>query len=110
MSETTFEMASRCPKCTFPSKIVLVKPVAGGGKVHTFECENERCEDTGGRRLVQTNPDGSIPQEVKGPKAFPHLQHSTGQAQRARDDLAVMDYMSTHPGVTWKEAYKALGG
>jgi len=110
MAETTFEMASRCPRCQTPCKTITVTPLPGGGKAHTFECDNERCDDHKGRRIVQTNADGTIPQARSGPKAFPMFKESTGSAQRAREELAILDYQSVHPGATRQEAIRALGG
>ena len=110
MPETTFEMASRCTHCGMPSKAVAVASLPQGGKAHTFECQNERCTDHGGRRIVQTNPDGSVPQPHQGPKTFPKLNHYSMRAQNARDDLAIMYWLSAHPGATRQDAIRALGG
>jgi hypothetical protein len=110
MAETTFEMAKRCPKCQQPCKAVMVKPLPQGGKINVFECENERCPDKNGRRIVQVNADGSIPQHVQGPKTFPKINHYSTQAQRARDHLRVLDFQSTHPGLTYQEVVRILGG
>jgi hypothetical protein len=110
MAETTFEIASRCPKCQEPCAAVKVTKLPQGGKVHVFECRNDRCTDFENRRIVQTNPDGSIPQAHKGPKAFPKINHKSEQAQRARDQLRILDYKTTHPGLTDREIIRILGG
>lgn len=109
MADTTFEMASRCPKCAAPGKVMLVTSIPQG-KVHTFECANERCERTGERWIVQTNPDGSIPQRNQGPKTFPKINHFADSSQRARDHLRVIEYQSTHPGLTYQDVVRILGG
>jgi hypothetical protein len=109
MTDTTFETAARCPECEAPGKVVLVTPIPQG-KVHTFECAAERCPRTGERWIVQTNPDGSIPQRTQGPKTFPKLNHNSPQAQRARDELRILDFQTTHPGLSRREIVQILGG
>lgn len=111
MADTTFEEAGRCPEptCRQPGKVIFVKNIPQG-KVHTFECKNERCPRTEERWLVQTNPDGSVPQHTQGPKSFPKLNLNSMVAQRARDQLRVLDFQSTHPGLTYQECIRILGG
>ena len=78
--------------------------------MHIFVCDNSRCSDEGERWAVQTNPDGSIPQPGRrGPKAFERPRESTMVMQAARDELRLIDYMSTHPNLTEREARRALG-
>lgn len=78
--------------------------------MHAFECENSRCSRSGERWLVQLNPDGSIPQHTEGPKTFPKLDHYSMSAQRAREDLQILDLQSTHPELTRKQIIEMLGG
>lgn len=114
MSETTFEMAKRCPSCEEPGKTVAVlhpRNLPRGTAMNTFECENARCERVGERWMVQTNPDGTIPQPgQKGPKAFEMPKESTTVMQAARDELRLIDAMSTHPGMTAEQVRRLLGG
>jgi|SRR5882762_5721136 len=110
MALTTFEEAKRCPKCKVAGKLADQRPQGSGITVHTFECENSRCERSGERWIVQTNPDGSIPQHTQGPKTFPKLDHYAMSAQRARDELAILDIQSTHPNLTRQEIIRMLGG
>jgi alpha-glucuronidase len=112
VSDTTFEQARRCPasECKQPGKEVAKTELPQGGHVHTFECENLRCTRTGERWLVQTNPDGTIPQPHQGAKVFPKLNHFSQNAQRSRDYLRVLEYQSTHPELTVDEVIRALGG
>jgi hypothetical protein len=113
VSDTTFEQARRCPEssCKQPGKSAKESPLPQGGKIHTFECVNERCPRHGERWLVQTNPDGSIPQpHAGGPKTFPKLNHHSTAAIRARQEMAILDFESTHPGMTRLEIIRALGG
>jgi hypothetical protein len=113
MSDTSFEEAKRCPGCSEAGKEVQVqrpRDLPRGTQVHVFSCENTRCERVDERWLVQTNPDGSIPQPgQKGPKAFERPRESTAVMQRARDELALLDFMSTHPDLTEREARRAMG-
>jgi hypothetical protein len=113
VTDTTFEEARRCPGCKEPGKEVSARrphDAPRGTVVHVFTCENTRCPDEGDRWLVQTNPDGSIPQPgQKGPKAFERPRESTTVMQYARDELALMDFMSTHPDLTEREAKRAMG-
>jgi hypothetical protein len=110
MTETTFEGASRCPKCDAPCKAVKVQKLPQGGKVHVFECANDRCGDFENRRIVQTNPDGSIPQHVQGPKSFPRINHHAERSQQARDALRILDAQSMYPNLTRRQIIEMLGG
>jgi hypothetical protein len=113
VTDTTFEEAKRCPTCKEAGREVATRrpqDLPRGTKVHVFSCENDRCEQVGERWLVQTNPDGSIPTPgQKGPKTFSLPGKSSVLAQKARDELALLDYLSTHPGVTEREAKRAMG-
>jgi hypothetical protein len=91
-----------------PCKAVKVTKLPQGGKVHVFECSNERCVDFESRRIVQTNPDGSIPQPHQGPKAFPKINHFSEAAQRARDDLRITEAQSLYPHLTRREVIDLL--
>jgi hypothetical protein len=110
MAETTFEEARRCPFCQQPSKLVDAKKLPQGGKLHTFQCDNERCTDNSGRRVVQTNPDGSLAQRTAGPKTFEALNHFSESAQRARQELQLLELESLHPTMTRQELIRMLGG
>jgi len=112
MADTTFELAKRCPAtgCNQAGKEVAATPIPQGGRVHTFECQNERCTRHGERWIVQTNPDGSIPQRREGPKTFPKLNHFSASAQRAREELQILEIQSLHPNLTRREIIRILGG
>jgi hypothetical protein len=114
MTDTTLEEAKRCPTCQTPGKQVSTKRAPQGAprgaKILVLECESSRCESEGERWVVQLNPDGTIPQPGrKGPKQFDLPGPQTGVAQRARDDLALIDFMTTHPTLTEREARRAMG-
>jgi hypothetical protein len=113
VTDTTFEEAKRCPSCRNPGREASTQrpqDLPRGTKVHVFVCEEDRCERVGERWLVQTNPDGSIPQLRKGPKVFSRPRESSAVMVRAREELAITDWLSTHPGATEKDARRALGG
>jgi hypothetical protein len=110
MADTTFEQAQRCTFCLQPSSLVNVRPLPQGGKVHTFECKNERCSDNGGRRIIQTNPDGSLAQREQGPKTFAKLNHFSENARRAREELQILELQSLHPNWTRADIIRYLGG
>ena len=113
MPDTTFEEAKRCHGCQVPGKQVskTPHPEMRGVSIYTFGCDNERCPEKDERWLVQVNPNGTIPQAGhRGPKAFSLPKSSTNVAQVARDELRLIDWMSTHPGRTEQEARRALGG
>lgn len=79
MTETTFEMARRCSKCGQPGELVGKRPVPrrvgiqAGAQLYQFVCMNERCRWFNTIcRIVQVNPDGSIPEPVtRRAKEFP---------------------------------------
>lgn len=114
MPDTTYEQAKRCPQCKEPgSEVGTRKPkdAPRGTLIHIFECANTRCPNVDERWLVQTNPDGTIPQPGnKGPKTFQMPSQSSALMQRAREELAITDWLSTHPGATTRDARRALGG
>lgn len=118
MALTTYEEATRCPKCETPGKLVnTTRPPANartgierGTKVETYECVNERCvygpqkqmDLAGERWAVQINPDGTIPPKgaiYEQPKEYDIDRHtSTQQRQRARDMMAALERQAIQGG------------
>ena len=97
MPDTTFEEAKRCPDCKEPGLEIGVTSlsrnmeVTRGAVLHTFTCKNERCRGFELNWVVQTNPDGSIPQpdphrEKFFPKIDPSLQDK--YVEKLQRDLA----------------------
>jgi len=86
--QTTREEASRCPKCEHPGVEVAKVAARGlgvtrGAMLHTFECRNTRCRWNGEIcRVVQINPDGSIPLVVKRDKQYPKVPDRTDEVNR----------------------------
>lgn len=62
-TQTTFEEASRCPRCGQPGKVVKKIKAVGvpGALVHTLMCMTTGCAWEKTTWLVQTNRDGSVP-------------------------------------------------
>lgn len=113
MADTTIEEAQRCPICEEPAKIVQTQRpqhLPRRTRVLVMECQNTRCATEGERFLVQINPDNTIPKPGgrRGPKSFELPGSSTVAAQMARDELKLIDFMTTHPNLTEQEARRAL--
>jgi len=89
MTDTTYEEARRCPKCTFPGdlikKTLAPQTATRGAQLHHFRCMNERCkwfEEI--CRIVQVNPDGSIPPPLtKRDKQFPAVPDLSKQVNES---------------------------
>jgi hypothetical protein len=102
---TTYEEATRCPfGCAQPGRLQgSTRPMGPRGpKVETFECVNERCEQTGERWHVQINADGTIPPKgsgSQGPKQFDIDNHTTQRdRQNARDYMRMMEEQAVQGG------------
>lgn len=79
---TTLEEARRCPKCRQPGELSRQIPAprgaTPGARMHIFVCKNNRCRWNGEVcRVVQVNPDGSIPEPTKHVKSFPEVPDRT---------------------------------
>jgi hypothetical protein len=62
MSDTTYEEAKRCPKCTKPGEERLTtKGAVRGSVVKHIYCVTEICPWYNTPWLVQVNADGSVP-------------------------------------------------
>lgn len=81
MAETTYEEASRCPKCSSPGKYLSESPGPHGSKLHTIACGNSRCTWYTTTYLVQVNSDGSIPEPTTNrDKNFPKLPERSDES------------------------------
>lgn len=84
---TTWEEASRCPRCAKPGKDQGWKPGRRRGvKVHTIRCETKLCPWYDSTWLVQVNDDGTIPRPYSqlGPKQYnPISQESLSRLEEA---------------------------
>lgn len=92
---TTFEIAKKCPKCHEPGEEISVQPAPGGnGQVHVFVCRNDRCKAVDERWLVQTRPDGTVPNPERnaGNKIYNPLSNDAIAAgQRMVEDAVQKD-------------------
>lgn len=64
-TQTTYEQATRCPKCKNPGQVIK-KEQAGpelpyGTQRHVVQCRTEVCVWFATDWIVQVNPDGSVP-------------------------------------------------
>jgi hypothetical protein len=91
--ETTLEEARRCPKCQQPGELARQTPaprrlgVTPGARMHHYQCKNTRCkwyDDI--VRIVQVNPDGSIPMPGRRDKAFPAIPDRTVEVNTALEN------------------------
>jgi hypothetical protein len=114
VADTLMEEASRCPTCKEPGRHAGTQRPQGlprGTTVKVMTCDNKRCVQVGENWLIQVNPDGTIPQlSRKGPKTFAMPGRHSILAQRARDELRLIEFMTLHPELSEQEAYRALGG
>ena len=89
MTDTTLEEARRCPKCEVPGqeagdRRVTGRDVTRGARLRTYICMNSRCKwYQQVCRIVQINPDGSIPQPGKREKSFPAVPDLTRQVNES---------------------------
>jgi hypothetical protein len=93
----TLDEASHCPKCGEPGAVkpgyeTIREGRHRGAKVYIYMCTNERCVWLNTGWTVQVNPDGTIPERVKGPKEHPQLDSfAEAAARRQLEDLAFHD-------------------
>lgn len=76
MSSTTFEEASRCPKCDNTGEVKQTRPGPNKSQIHILTCQNPPCKWYQTDWVVQQLSDGTIPvREVteRTPKTFPKL-------------------------------------
>jgi hypothetical protein len=64
--ESTYEEATRCPKCGNPGEVTTKRPAQSRGlkrgtMVHTVYCRTQICPWYNTCWIVQVNPDGSVP-------------------------------------------------
>ncbi len=83
MATTSYEKATRCPKCEFTGAIRKTK--LKDGELHTVTCMNERCEWYDTNWVVVILSDGSIAErEPQGPRTFPREQGASYDQRRSR--------------------------
>lgn len=85
--QTTYEEATRCPKCNIPGEVrkIIPAPNIRGAKLHTVYCISKLCPWYDTCWMVQINLDGSVPEpknHLNSPKAYVGFE---GHEQMARD-------------------------
>lgn len=81
MTDTTYDEARRCPKCTELGRDESEKPGPHGSKLHIIRCLNQRCAWYDTTYVVQVNPDGTVPEaNTNRPKNFPALPPRSDEA------------------------------
>ena len=81
MTETTFEVAKRCPICTEPGRDTgRTQRGPHGSTIRIIECANSRCRWFNTTYLIQTNADGTIPEPTTNrDKSFRPLPNRTDE-------------------------------
>lgn len=87
--QTTYEEASRCPKCSKPGNTRRKARASGRGirpgtEIHHIYCENELCPWYNTCWMVQVNPDGSVPpptNHTNQPKTYAGFEYHDAQAK-----------------------------
>jgi len=87
-TQSTYEAATRCPRCQIPGEVVSKVPSGRPGtQIHNVFCRNEACVWYNTSWIVQVNPDGSVPPPTKHKrgdidKLFPKLAGPPEEEQR----------------------------
>lgn len=98
MTDTTYEEASRCYKCGEPAQKVREQPaprgpeITRGATLHIFVCRNTRCKLFDQEcRVVQVNPDGTIPTPMRRTKSYPARPDRVAQVQAMTDEQLALE-------------------
>lgn len=107
-NESQYEEAKRCPKCGQPGEVRKIEPaprsanLPAGTKIHTVYCQSTLCPWSGEVcRLIQVNPDGSIPppqNHTRSQKLYHGFEGHDEEAKRIVDNLRRQQEASTQPG------------
>lgn len=91
MTDSTLDLARRCPECEELGKPYGVRPAPERrGQLHIFVCANDRCKKVGRTWIVQIRPDGTVPEPtLNREKQFP--QDEGTARQRIEDARARAD-------------------
>jgi hypothetical protein len=102
--QSTYEEATRCPRCALPGDVTGKAPAAKRGyQVHTVYCRNKDCSWFDSMWIVQVNPDGSVPQPNtakprEADKLYPSLQAPPEEEQRILAALERQVSVEVKPG------------
>jgi hypothetical protein len=95
--ESTYEEATRCPKCGNPGNVRIKAPAPRaanlpiGTTIHTVYCEHELCPWYETCWMVQVNKDGSVPPPKNHRGSAKIYQGFENHDQMARDINAAME-------------------
>lgn len=86
MSDTTFDEARRCPECQELGVAAGTSPVDAknyrAGRLHIFNCANQRCKKYDRQWVIQVRADGTIPEPtLNREKSFPNVDRATARAR-----------------------------
>ena len=99
---TTWEEASRCPRDgQYQGKVVNRKTIHGGGQLLTLQCPEDNCSFHEDGWIVQTRPDGTIPDKMDPrdrDKRFYKTSMSSARKQMVTDALARQVELEQRPG------------
>ena len=99
MADTTWEEAKRCPKCGNPGDDQKqVSLPRGRGSIHYIYCTTQLCPWYGTCWMVQTRPDGTIPNRLEqlGPPDYrPMSADQLAVGQRLVEDAVKKDLRDT---------------
>lgn len=101
MADSTYEEATRCPKCSEPGKARLKQPQGGGIMLHHVYCENRRCEWYNTCWIIQVNKDGSVPpprDHTNSPKEYQGFEFHDHEAAALVRDLEALNKLATEQG------------
>ena len=91
-TETTYEIATRCPRCNLPGQVVSKNPstVKRGAFVHMVFCRTPECPWENTSWVVQVNQDGSVPPAIDH-KKNPDTKNYPSRAPIGRDEQEYVD-------------------
>lgn len=104
---TSYEDATRCPKCQEPGNVRQKRPAPKGANlprgtsIHTVYCVNERCKWFETPWLVQINADGTVPEpkDHRGAqKTYAGVEGHDAEAQRIINALTMQRELETKRG------------
>lgn len=92
MSEIRLEDAQRCPKCEQVGELHPKTRNRDGSKSFEATCRNEKCPWYNTKWVIDTNPDGSVPEpKLKRRKAYPDMPDRTEDVQHMIDQQLVVE-------------------
>jgi hypothetical protein len=93
VSETTYEAATRCPKCDKPGDVTIREPARNlppGTQLHTVYCRTPLCPWNDTCWFVQVNPDGTVPpptDHTGAPKQYERFEGHDALAAQVQDSI-----------------------